>query len=162
MVGVNGTVVARDGGDDDGCGRVWGLRPASLVTQVITVGALVSSVLMPVIGSVADHSPRRRSLGRHGLCLCWLCTALQIGIDERTWKGLMCVQATVFAAAYLVNSVCAMSYMAELTPDNGDALVAINARARAKEMGAMLAYLAFVTTLDLGGRGQGSKRVQNG
>ena len=146
---LNATATGASAGDDGGgCGRVWGLRPAALVAQVLTLGALVSAVLMPVAGSIVDHSPYRRELGMASLVVCWCCSAAQVGISRHTWQALLLLQGSVAVAAYLVNVVCAMAYMAELTSDFADEMIRINGRARVLEMGSMFAYMVVVAALD--------------
>lgn len=134
--------------DDDDCGRVWGLRPAAFVAQVLVLGALVSAVLMPVAGSIVDHSPYRRELGMWSLAVCWVCSFAQIAINRHTWMVFLLLQGSVAVAAYLVNVVCAMAYMAELTSDFGDEMIRINGKARVMEMVSMLAYMIVIATLD--------------
>ena len=109
---VNGTLGAVvGGGDDDECGRIWGLRPAALVTQVMALGSLVSATMMPVVGSVVDHSPYRRELGVCGIVVAWCVSLAQVGVSRRTWLVLLMLQGSVASAAYLANVVCAMAYV---------------------------------------------------
>ena len=133
------TQTATDG--DETCGRVWGLKPAALIAQVMTLGALVSAVLMPVAGSIVDHTPYRRELGMASLGVAWVCTTAQLSIGKETWQFLLLLQGSLCMAAYLFNVVCAMAYMAELTTDLTGEMIRINAKARVLEMCAMLAFM---------------------
>ena len=91
-VWLNGTNTTYYLADDEDCGRVWGLKPATLITMIIMIGSLVSSILMPFVGSLADHTKHRRTIGRNGLLVCWFCTAVQVSVSKDTWKFLMFVQ----------------------------------------------------------------------
>ena len=50
----------------DNCGKVWGARPAALVSFGLTIGQVTIACLMPVVGSVVDHSHHRKSIGAAG------------------------------------------------------------------------------------------------
>ena len=51
----------------ENCGKVWGARPAALVSFGLTIGQVTIACLMPVVGSVVDHSHHRKSIGVAGL-----------------------------------------------------------------------------------------------
>ena len=145
---VNGTAIFSDDDDDDACGRILGLKPVTLVVQVMALGSLVSATFMPVVGSVVDHSPHRRRLGIAGLVVAWLCSLAQTGIAPASWLFLLLLQGSVASAAYLTNVVCAMAYMPELTDDLDGHMQRINAKARVLELASMLVFMSLVATVE--------------
>ena len=145
---VNGTAIFSDDDDDDACGRILGLKPVTLVVQVMALGSLVSATFMPVVGSVVDHSPHRRRLGIAGLVVAWLCSLAQTGIAPASWLFLLLLQGSVASAAYLTNVVCAMAYMPELTDDLDGHMQRINAKARVLELATMLVFMSLVATVE--------------
>ena len=113
-------------GNNDTCGKVWGFRPASLVSFLMTVGSLTIAALMPVVGSVVDHSTYRRAIGRSSVCVIWACCAAGVAVGKHTWQALIIFQIVVLKVAFMTNVTCVMSYMPELTVDLGDGLAPVS------------------------------------
>jgi MFS-type transporter involved in bile tolerance (Atg22 family) len=130
------------------CGKVWGVRPAALVSFGLTIGQVTIACLMPVVGSIVDHSDHRKRIGLIGLFLAWLITTLQAAVTRHTWQVLLILYYTVYMLGYMINQTCAMVYLPELT-DNNDVLASINGRARVKEMSSMLFYMIFVAACQM-------------
>ena len=132
----------------DNCGKVWGARPAALVSFGLTIGQVTIACLMPVVGSVVDHSHHRKSIGVAGLGAAWLVCGLQAAVTRHTWQVLLILYFTVYMLGYMANQTCAMAYLPELTDDD-DVLASINGRARVKEMSCMLLYMIVVAASQL-------------
>ena len=111
---------------NDTCGKVWGFRPAALISFLLTVGSLTIAALMPVVGSVVDHSTYRRAVGRSSVCVVWACCAAGVAVGKHTWRVLIIFQIVVFKVAFYTNITFVMSYLPELTADLGDGLVPVS------------------------------------
>jgi hypothetical protein len=76
-------------------GRVYGIRPSSLLTTYTIVVGVVSATLMPFMGAIVDYTPHRRKTGR------WLsvifCVFLfpQIFLNSNTWFAVAILQIFV-------------------------------------------------------------------
>ena len=97
-------------------GKVYGIRPSSLLTTYSTVVGLVSSALLPLVGSFIDHSKYRREAGQiTALALCILLVPL-IFVAEETWFALAIILLIVAFLGWIHTSV-AFAYLPELTDD---------------------------------------------
>ena len=97
-------------------GKVYGIRPSSLLTTYSTVVGLVSSALLPLVGSFIDHSRHRREAGRiTALLLCMLLIPL-VFVSEETWFALAIILLIVAFLGWIHTSV-AFAYLPELTDD---------------------------------------------
>ena len=111
--------------NNDPCGKVWGFRPAALISFLMTVSSLMVAAFMPVVGSIVDHSAHRRAIGRGGVCVAWACCAAQVAVSKHTWPVLFLVQL-IFIVGYVTNRTCVLAYLAELTTDLKDEIVTIS------------------------------------
>lgn len=97
-------------------GKVYGIRPSSLLTTYSTVVGLVSSALLPLVGSFIDHSKYRREAGQiTALVLCMLLIPL-IFVAEETWFALAIILLIVAFLGWIHTSV-AFAYLPELAED---------------------------------------------
>ena len=97
-------------------GKVYGIRPSSLLTTYSTVVGLVSSAMLPLVGSFIDHSRHRREAGRiTALLLCVLLVPL-VFVSEKTWFALAIILLIVAFLGWIHTSV-AFAYLPELTDD---------------------------------------------
>lgn len=62
--------------------RVYGFRPASLISNIYAGAGLVAAFLMPVIGAMIDFSPHRKKIGVIMAVLLALISGIQIGTVE--------------------------------------------------------------------------------
>ena len=62
--------------------RVYGFRPASLISNIYAGAGLVAAFLMPVIGAMIDFSPHRKKIGVIMAVLLALVSGIQIGTVE--------------------------------------------------------------------------------
>lgn len=80
-LGVNETLSPTPTPEDDlvTCKEtVYGLRPVTLIAQVLTIGGFLSAVIQPIIGSIVDHSPYRKDVGKGAMTIILVCTLLQV------------------------------------------------------------------------------------
>jgi len=97
-------------------GKVYGIRPSSLLTTYSTVVGLVSSALLPLVGSFIDHSRYRREAGRiTALIFCTLLIPL-VFVSEETWFALASILLIMAFLGWIHTSV-AFAYLPELTDD---------------------------------------------
>ena len=45
-------------------GKVYGIRPSSLLTTILTIVAVLSTAMLPLVGAIVDTTTHRRILGR--------------------------------------------------------------------------------------------------
>ena len=133
-----------DDGDDSEC-RYWGVNPGTLVSQAISIGSLLSALMMPVCGSIVDHTPHRLLMGKVSTGLLIFLNFVQVFLFRGTWVFMMLLQAAVQYPLYNCQFIARSAYMCELTKDLGATLPKINRRDRLWEMAGMMGYLILVT-----------------
>ena len=45
-------------------GKVYGIRPSSLLTTILTIVAVLSTAMLPLVGAIVDTTTHRRAIGR--------------------------------------------------------------------------------------------------
>lgn len=95
-------------------GKVHGMHPDSLLTNIAWIGGLIIAFFLPIIGSIVDYTPYRRHVGIFAsVCLVAL-NASQIGISESTWWPMAVVQV-VATFVFFVLRVISLAYVPELS-----------------------------------------------
>jgi MFS-type transporter involved in bile tolerance (Atg22 family) len=119
--------------------KIYGLRPSSLISTVMTVVNVFSACSMPLIGAVVDTTPYRRLLGRISAAI--FCSVIFTGIfvSEETWFAIAILQIVMGFTAWF-QSMVVYSYLPELTKDE----VVLNEYTRKF---ATLAYVSMVLYL---------------
>ena len=131
--------------DDDSQCRYWGVNPGTLVSQAVSIGSLLSALMMPVCGSIVDHTPHRLLMGKVSTGLLIFVNFVQVFLFRGTWVFIMLLQAAVQYPLYNCQFIARSAYMCELTKDLGATLPKINRRDRLWEMAGMMGYLILVT-----------------
>ena len=85
--------------------RVFGMRPSSILTNIVMVVGLLSAVLMPLIGSIIDHTKYRRAVGSFSAAFMSVMILVQMLIMEDLWFVAALLQIFV-AFSYTVH-LCA-------------------------------------------------------
>jgi hypothetical protein len=85
--------------------RVYGMRPSSILADIIMVVGLLSAILMPLIGSIIDHTKYRRAVGTYSAAVMSILILAQMLIMENLWFGAAVLQIFV-AFSYTVH-LCA-------------------------------------------------------
>ena len=85
--------------------RVFGMRPSSILTNIVMVVGLLSAVLMPLIGSIIDHTKYRRAVGSFSAAFMSVMILIQMLIMEDLWFVAALLQVFV-AFSYTVH-LCA-------------------------------------------------------
>jgi MFS-type transporter involved in bile tolerance (Atg22 family) len=97
-------------------GRVYGVRPSSLVTLYSTVVGIVSATTLPIAGAVLDHTTWRKSVATGTAVIQCAILFIQIFLTESNWMFMAGIQ--VVAAFFgWVHTLAAFAYLPELTPD---------------------------------------------
>jgi hypothetical protein len=85
--------------------RVYGMRPSSILANIVMVVGLLSAILMPLIGSIIDHTKYRRAVGSFSAAFMSIMILVQMLIMEDFWFGAAVLQIFV-AFSYTVH-LCA-------------------------------------------------------
>ena len=122
--------------------KVYGIRPSSLLTTIVTLVGLCAAVLMPVIGSIIDHTKYRRAGGRISAIIMTIVTFFQMFISEKTWFFIAILQV-ISAFFYITHVLVAMAYLPELTNDS-HVLTKYNGNFIAVQYGSMVLFLVAI------------------
>mmetsp|Transcript_3029 Transcript_3029/g.7880 ORF Transcript_3029/g.7880 Transcript_3029/m.7880 type:complete len:626 (-) Transcript_3029:156-2033(-) len=108
------------GPDAEECeGKVYGMRPTSLLTNISLVVGVVCAALMPLVGSVVDHTKYRRAVGRISGAAVSLLVLVQVFISLETWFAIA-ISQVFLAFSYSVHLCVALAYLPELTEDKNE------------------------------------------
>jgi UMF1 family MFS transporter len=131
---------------DERClGRVYGMRPSSLLTNIVMISSLVSASLLPLIGSIIDHTRYRRAVGRLSALALTVLALVQIWLLDQFWLGAAMLQVLV-AFSYAIHLCSVYAYLPELSMDP-DTLVKYTARFTAFQYGASVVFLLFMVVI---------------
>ena len=125
--------------------RVYGMKPTSLLTNIMTVVGLISAFLMPLIGSVIDHTAYRRAVGRVSAAFMTFFVLLQMLLLQNHWFMASIIQVLI-AFSYLVHLTAVYSYLPELTT-SAQRLVQYTAQFTAAQYGSSVLFLIFMVIL---------------
>lgn len=134
-------------------GTVYGMKPSSLITTLVSAISLAVAILMPLFGAIIDYTPNRRAIGRT-LALVYILSIIpQIFMGEETWFPLaICLLLLAITALSL--TLCLHSYLPELTEEEeelNDLTKAFAAVPAAITIVFIIAVIAFATAFGVGG-----------
>eukprot|EP00550_Attheya_septentrionalis_P002669 CAMPEP_0198290240 /NCGR_PEP_ID=MMETSP1449-20131203/8187_1 /TAXON_ID=420275 /ORGANISM="Attheya septentrionalis, Strain CCMP2084" /LENGTH=548 /DNA_ID=CAMNT_0043988723 /DNA_START=9 /DNA_END=1655 /DNA_ORIENTATION=- len=95
-------------------GRVYGMRPSSILTIYTFVVGIVSVVLLPLAGAILDHTPHRKRVGQISAVFITAAVFGQIFISSKTWFAVAILQVVV-VSSFFVHLLCVFAYLPELT-----------------------------------------------
>jgi UMF1 family MFS transporter len=95
-------------------GRVYGIRPSSLLTTYTIVVGLVSALLMPFMGAIIDYTPHRLRVGQWLSVVFCILLVPQIFINENTWFAVAIIQIAVAFTGW-AQTMVTYAYLPELT-----------------------------------------------
>lgn len=134
------------GGEEATCeNRVYGMRPTSLLTNIMTVQGLISAVIMPLIGSVIDHTKYRRAVGRISGGLMTFFILLQMLLLPNHWFAASIMQVFV-AFSYMVHLTVVYAYLPELTT-SADRLVNYTSKFTAAQYSSSVLFLVLMVVI---------------
>jgi len=136
-------------GPDDCDGKVYGLKPSSMVSVLGSIGGLVAALTMPLAGSIIDATDARHFFGRGCATLFVVSNAAMIFITRENWFYMMLLQATVATFAYYGTVLVVYAYLPELFDNEADC-VRVTTYGRLYEQGGMLTLIVITTIVSLG------------
>jgi len=140
-------------------GRVFGMRPTSLLTNIGIFSGLLSSLLTPLFGSIVDHTPHRKAVGQGSAIILAIVKGIEIFVNQSTWFIVSVLQVFNFVIynAYLCS---VYAYTAELSTIPNEQ-TGYNSRFQQIHYVAMLIFLILVMVIStiLGTSDVGTARV---
>ena len=95
--------------------RVYGMRPLSILANIVMVVGLISTALMPLIGSLIDHTPHRRAMGSISAAFMMVVfILLQMIVLQDAWFQAAILQIFI-AFSYTVHLCAVYAYLPKLT-----------------------------------------------
>ena len=134
-----------DGSSDVCEGRVYGMKPTSLLTNIMAVVGLISAFLMPLIGSIIDHTTYRRAVGRISGGLMTFFILVQVLLLPNHWFAASIMQVLV-AFSYMVHLTVVYAYLPELT-HNAERLVHYTAHFIAAQYSSSVLFLVLMVAI---------------
>jgi len=134
-----GCVVYEETWEEECIERIYGMRPSSILTNIIVLVGLLSAVIMPLIGSIIDHTQYRRAVGSLSAAFMCLTILLQMLVMENFWLVAAMLQIVV-AFSYTVHLCAVYAYLPELT-SNHEKLTQYATRFSAAQYSGSVAFL---------------------
>eukprot|EP00934_Nitzschia_sp_Nitz4_P003804 Nitzschia sp. Nitz4//scaffold232_size35869//2212//3840//NITZ4_007802-RA/size35869-processed-gene-0.1-mRNA-1//1//CDS//3329543315//3794//frame0 len=125
--------------------RVYGMRPSSVLANIVTAVGLLSAIVMPLIGSFIDHTPYRRAVGGVSAAVMTVAILVQMLVLESYWFVAAILQVFV-AFSYSVHLCAVYAYLPELTT-NQETMVQYTAQFAAAQYGGSVVFLLFTVVL---------------
>ena len=138
------------GGKPDDCeGRVYGVKPNSIVSLLALIGGLVSAVGMPVAGSIIDSTNKRHSFGTWMAIIFVVSNFAMIFITPQTWLIMTLLQAVVATFSFFGLQLVIYAYLPELFKSEEEC-VEVTAKGRLYEQSGMLTLILLTTLVQIG------------
>eukprot|EP00980_Cylindrotheca_fusiformis_P004692 scaffold993_cov110-Cylindrotheca_fusiformis.AAC.2 len=119
--------------------RVYGMRPTSILTNIMTVTGLLSAIIMPLFGSIVDHTDYRRAVGSISAAAIAIFILLQLLVIEAHWFSASILQVLI-SVFYTIHLTVAYAYFPELTADHKE-MAQYAARFTAVQYASSVAFL---------------------
>jgi len=137
------TYAADPSGDTDpGDLKIYGFKPSSILSNMTFSVALISAILMPLVGSIVDHTPLRWKIGVVTAAILVLINGFQIAVMPSLWQALLVMQGAQFLV-YTVHNVMQFAYLPELT-NNVQIMTKYNAAFNSIQFGSIFANVLFL------------------
>lgn len=128
--------------------RVYGMRPSSILTNIVMVVGLFSAFIMPLVGSIIDHTEYRRAVGSISAAALSILILIQMLIMEKFWFAAAILQVFI-AFSYTVHLCSVYAYLPELTSDH-ETMVQYTAQfSAAQYTGSVVFLIAMIALLSL-------------
>ena len=95
------------------CGKIYGMKPSSLITVIGTLSGLLSAFFLPFIGAIIDYTSKRWECGATAAALFILIQTIQVGTVQKTWFAMAILQA-FNGFFFQINSLCIFAYLPEI------------------------------------------------
>jgi MFS-type transporter involved in bile tolerance (Atg22 family) len=102
--------------DDVPCGKVYGLKPSSLISLIATLSGILSCFFLPFMGAIVDYTKHRWTLGIVSCSVLVLVQAIQIGTVQKTWFVMSILQA-INGFVYQVVTLAVYAYLPEIASE---------------------------------------------
>ena len=129
-------------GDCSDGGRVYGIRPTSLLTTIGVFSGIFSSIMTPIFGAIVDHTSHRKAVGQFGGILLSMIKGLEVFVGPKTWLAVSMLQVLNFVV-YNAHLCSVFAYTAELSTNPHDQTT-YNARFQLINYISMLGFLIAV------------------
>jgi MFS family permease len=130
-------------------GKVYGLKPSSVVSVLATIGGLVAALGMPIAGSIVDATDKRHSFGVACAWILVISNAAMCFLTRATWFAMTLLQAVVATFSFYGVSLVVYAYLPELF-DNEAECVRVTSVGRTYEQAGMLVLIVLTTGISLG------------
>jgi len=157
-----GTAILRLAMKEAGCrtsdctNKTHGFKPSSLLTTTTTIIGIISAILMPIVGSVVDHTPYRRMVGVVSGFFAVGFIGAQIFLNEDNWFGMLIVDAAQ-TFAFLIHTTAVFAYLPDLSLDE-DILSHYTSRFNVRQYIGQFIYVSLVIAT---GEARGTDRTIN-
>ena len=121
------------------------LKPTSLISTIAICVSFFGALMMPVVGSIIDHTPHRKLVGQRAAYFLIVIAALQISVCEDTFE-VMVGCFILFGFAYTIHSTTAGAYLPDLDFDY-KRMGEFSARFNCIELAAMILFGGLVLVL---------------
>lgn len=102
---------------DESSARVYGLfKPSSLLTNIAIVAGLASTVAIPIVGAVLDHTDYRHAFGAWTAYAMVIIKVIELALSQTTWLLVASLQV-LSTILYLLHTVVVYAYTSALTQD---------------------------------------------
>ena len=99
--------------------EIHGMKADSLITNIATLGAVLSALFMPICGAIVDYTPYRKQVGVGTALLLIVIQAVQIFTIQSTWFAMGILQA-VAGAVFQLQLLVAFAYYPEIRRTAGE------------------------------------------
>eukprot|EP00588_Corethron_pennatum_P013777 CAMPEP_0194271412 /NCGR_PEP_ID=MMETSP0169-20130528/5185_1 /TAXON_ID=218684 /ORGANISM="Corethron pennatum, Strain L29A3" /LENGTH=271 /DNA_ID=CAMNT_0039013743 /DNA_START=198 /DNA_END=1010 /DNA_ORIENTATION=- len=122
--------------------KIYGFKPSSILTNMQFSVGLISAILMPLVGSIVDHTPLRWNIGVVTAAILVLINGFQIAVYQRLWLTILIMQGAQFLV-YTVHNVMQFAYLPELS-NNVQIMTKYNAAFNSIQFGSIFANVLFL------------------
>ena len=102
--------------------EIYGMKADSLITNIATLGAVLSALFMPICGAIVDYTPYRKHVGITTAVVLIVIQAVQIFTIQSTWLAMGILQG-VAAFVYQLQLVTVFAYYPEIKRTAGQVLM---------------------------------------
>jgi len=104
--------------------KIYGFKPASLISNIAVISGVLSALFMPIAGAIIDYSPYRKQVGVITAVLMMMIETAQIGTVSRTWFA-MSILLAVSGVLYQVETLATRAYLPETACTIGESAMTI-------------------------------------
>ena len=119
--------------------RIHGMRPSSILANIVMIVGLCSAIMMPLIGSIIDHTPYRRAVGSLSAAFMVIFILMQMIVLHERWFSAAILQIFI-AFSYTVHLCAVYAYLPELT-DSQERMVHYTAKFSAAQYSGSVGFL---------------------